>query len=305
MEYENDNKSEEVVEQEVVQPPQEETTTTDDQATETGVKDETTTTEKEESFLPEDEQAKLEADLTQHPEWRPFIDNMKKNLQGGFTRAMQKVPKELRDPATLKSIQDKAALYDKLDKDPRMVKLINDYTTNAKKDEKAESKGEVSDFVENFKKDSTPEEKAFLERFEPLFKYMIDKAVKPLADESNLTKEQIAQKDLNEKFSDKYDIDIMDADSWQTIKGYKEQNPNLSYEQCLKLAVLDIYPETFEKVGQEKAVSQIKKQTKQQVVIGSSKGGGSETGRYTDEQLEAMSPEEYARAMGLQRAPER
>ncbi|MDI6787960.1 MAG: hypothetical protein QME51_06275 [Planctomycetota bacterium] len=253
--------------------------------------------EKEESFLTVAEKEAIESDLKLHPEWRPFIEQKQKQLQAGFTRAMQKVPKELRNPQILTELQRKAELLDKLQGDPEAMRLLNNYILAGKKDKEAKKEGVPSDFKELFLEKCNPEQKEFVEWFLPFLNEAIKESVKPLQENASLSEERTERQRLTEVLKDKIRVD--DDETWITITEYKKENPNLSYEQCAILLLAEQYPEDIGHKETEKVSS-----TNKTPAIGSTGGTGSSTGRYTQEQIDAMTPEQYATAFGLSRKPE-
>ncbi|MDI6787547.1 MAG: hypothetical protein QME51_04175 [Planctomycetota bacterium] len=248
------------------------------------------------SFLSPTDKEEMDKLKQRNPQLALTLETVYKNMQAGFTKAMQKIPKNLRNPEALSALQQKAQQFDAVLQNPQIVQFINNLGKAQVKDNAAAKKGEEPDKIAELLKNASPEQKQFYEWFKPILDAQIGTVIKPIESEVNTTKEAAAKQDLKERYPD---IILDGSDGfWEDTKRIKSQHPSLSWDEALWLAVKEEAPEYFKTQGKETATS--KPKPKVAPVLGGKEETEPKVG-YTVEEIEKMSAKEMQEKLKLPR----
>jgi len=252
----------------------------------------------EDNFLNQEDQKNLGDYLEQHPELKPYKDHVYKQMQSGFTKAMQGIPKQYRGEK-FKELMQKAEFSDAINKDPKLVALLDGYykggnkqDTNApEKESKQDASPETGDDITKMLEDATDEEKAFYSRWRKVFENIADSKMKPISSKVDTYEERSALGEMTEAYPD---IDVKSY--WDDVKDNRTKY-KLGWKEALKLAIADDMPNFYRGLGKDEAAKVSTDAKKAGVVVGASTGTktkGSQVKADAD-----MTAEEFRKAHGL------
>lgn len=318
---EDDNKPEETLTETPEETPEPSETPETDTSTEpASSKKEGSETEQEQvqEFLSLEDKEAMDEYLQMHPNLKPVIDHLHKahkNMQAGFTKAMQNVPKKYRDGKLLTQMEQSHQILEKMRSTPGFEAALNEIISKGQgaKTEtvKEETTGKIEDLIAKHLPDVSDEEREGLKRIFPVLEDFFGSKLKPLTEQSAKAEEQAEKQKLasDKKFSG---IDV--EDFWDDAKKLRQNNPTLSWKQALALAIdecevfVDAEGNEYHSVdeyrqaqGKKEGLTTKKPAGKGSFVVGGTKEADKSLRTYSQAELDAMTPEEYEEKMGLKR----
>lgn len=304
------NNPDDVIQEEEVTNPGEENT--QPEVTETPEQDTTPGTEqivppKEESTQFDwADKGDLEKYAQEHPEFAPHVEKLLgyyKGMQGSYTKAMQNVPKHLRN-ANLTDLENKAKQWDNYNRTKGNQPLVIPPPAKEFPQVKEELLQRAIKNLEanNYGEPLSQEQKNVLQTTLEMLEGIIDVKTKPIVDQVGTIEEERIKNNLaNNESLQYFDINSF----WPDVQALRKANPNLSYDNCLYLAIQQTKEfvdtesgKTYTSPGEYFREMEAKDTPSPKVgkggfVVGGNKGGGKKTPTYSQAEIDKMTPEEY------------